>query len=936
MTADVLDVDLAAAPQAPGSLLDDALALHAAGLCVLPAAEDGSKRPAVDWKQYQHERPDESQLRRWFGGTRAGLGIVCGKVSGGVELTEVEGAAVHAGALVDLAELVDESGETELWRRVTVDGYAVMSPSGGLHLLYRLADAEVPGNTKLAATAEHVTLAETRGEGGWVVTAPSAGTVHPTGRAWRVAAGSPATIPTITADERARLHRLVRSLDQRPVPAPPAPASPFAPLSRAGAGDGISPGDDYTARAEWRDVLAGWRLVFTRGAVGYWRRPGKSTGISATTGYGGSDLLYVFSSSTEFEPERSYDRFGAYAVLHHSGDFPAAAAALRAKGYGGQPAEQPVTAEQPAVASPPTPLTKAPTPPAFPVSQLGGWVADMVGAVAEATQTDAGMAGTLALGALAAAAGGRAEVRVRAGWREPVNLYVVAAAAPGTRKSAVFRELMDPLRVAERNLVDKAAAAVREASTQRDVARHAAEAATRKAGTTADKAKRDELLAEAITAQDAADAITVPPLPRLLADDVTPEAMTSLLAEHGGRLAVASAEGGIFGTFAGRYSKAPNIDAALKGHAGDTLRVDRKGRPPEYVENPALTMALTVQPSVLEAIGRVGEFAGRGLLARFLYALPVSTVGRRTVGADPVPVPVRDRYTDNLRALAENLAGSTDPKVLTLSPAAAELHLAAEHDLEPRLGATGDLAGIVEWASKYLGAVARIAGLLHLAEHGAAGHRQPIGEATMRAALAIGDYYLAHALAVFDLMGADRSLDAARAVLGHLHARGTTETTVRDLFTGLPRSRFPKSADVAAALDVLEDYGWVTRLPPPEQTGPGRPASPRYEVRPPDAAQSAQSAIPLRSLGSADSADNAAMNRAGRSPEGGPAATKATAPANCGHPPEQRAANGKCARCIAKKHSRMSTTVTRVCRECRNALDPIHDDDIHPECAEAA
>lgn len=316
------------------TLLDDALALHAAGLCVLPAAEDGSKRPAVDWKQYQHERPDEAQLRRWFGGTRAGLGIVCGKVSGGVELTEVEGAAVKAGALVDLAELVDQAGETELWRRVTVDGYAVMSPSGGLHLLYRLAGAEVPGNTKLAATAEHVTLAETRGEGGWVVTAPSAGTVHPTGRAWRVAAGTPAAIPTITADERARLHRLVRSLDQRPVPAPPAPASPFAPLSRAGAGDGISPGDDYNNRAEWSDVLDGWRLVFTRGPVGYWRRPGKSTGISATTGYGEGDWLYPFTSSTELEPERTYTKFGAYAALHHGGDHAAAAKALQAQNYG--------------------------------------------------------------------------------------------------------------------------------------------------------------------------------------------------------------------------------------------------------------------------------------------------------------------------------------------------------------------------------------------------------------------------------------------------------------------------------------------------------------------------------------------------------------------------------------------------------------------------
>jgi len=527
------------------------------------------------------------------------------------------------------------------------------------------------------------------------------------------------------------------------------------------------------------------------------------------------------------------------------------------------PGFTPPAPDNPLFPEPPAPLSKVPVPPAFPTGVLVGWAGQMVEAVAEATQTDPGMAGTLVLGALAAAAGGRAEVEVRSGWREPTNLYAVVAAAPGTRKSAVFREVMDPLRTAERTLVDTISAEILEATTQREVARHAAEAATRKAGA-ADKGQRNELLSEAITAKEAAEAITVPPTPRLLADDVTPEAMTSLLAEHGGRLAVISAEGGIFDVLAGRYSKTPNIDAALKGHAGDTLRVDRKNRPPEYIEHPALTMALAVQPSVLEAIGRVGEFTGRGLLARFLYALPVSTVGRRKVGAAPVPVAVRQRYTERLQRLAEDLAPWADPMVLTLTPAAAELHLAAEHRLEPRLAPAGDLGSIVEWASKFLGAVARIAALLHLAEHGAAGARRPIDEATMRAALTVGDYYLAHALAVFDLMGADHSFDAARVVLEHLHGRETTETTVRDLFTALSRSRFPKVVDVAAALDVLEECGWVARLPQPKHVGPGRPPSPRYRVHPPTtAAESAQSAEYSGKRGFADCADSAATNLQG-------------------------------------------------------------------------
>jgi hypothetical protein len=52
---------------------------------------------------------------------------------------------------------------------------------------------------------------------------------------------------------------------------------------------------------------------------------GEGRGISATTNHAGSDLLYVFSSSTTFESDRAYDKFATYAVLNHPGDFAVAA-----------------------------------------------------------------------------------------------------------------------------------------------------------------------------------------------------------------------------------------------------------------------------------------------------------------------------------------------------------------------------------------------------------------------------------------------------------------------------------------------------------------------------------------------------------------------------------------------------------------------------------
>src|SRR5207249_3530845 len=57
-------------------------------------------------------------------------------------------------------------------------------------------------------------------------------------------------------------------------------------------------------------------------------------GVSATTNHAGNDWLWVFTSSTSFDANRSYDKFGAYAVLNHAGDLAAAARALSEQGYG--------------------------------------------------------------------------------------------------------------------------------------------------------------------------------------------------------------------------------------------------------------------------------------------------------------------------------------------------------------------------------------------------------------------------------------------------------------------------------------------------------------------------------------------------------------------------------------------------------------------------
>jgi replicative DNA helicase len=489
----------------------------------------------------------------------------------------------------------------------------------------------------------------------------------------------------------------------------------------------------------------------------------------------------------------------------------------------------------------PTPLGVGGTLPAFPVQVLPAWLGQYVTAVATATQTPPDLGGMLALATLAAVAASAVEIQPRPGWREPLCLFIAIGMDAGARKSGVFTALTRPLADYERDQATAALPAITEQATLRRIAEQAA-AHAEQAASKAPPDQAEAKQAEAIGRAAEAATLVVPPVPRWLVDDATPEALASLLAAHG-RIALLSPEGDVFDQMAGRYNKdaGPNLGVYLKGHAGDLLKVDRRGRAPEYVERPCLTIGLTVQPEVLRGLAERPGFRGRGLLARFLYSLPTSLVGRRQPGAPPVPQALADRYAIELQTLAASLTtpatlAGDGPTVLTLDPAAEGLLLGFERDLEPRLAAaTGDLAHLAGWAAKLTGATCRIAGLLHLATHLRDGWARPITAGTLSCAIRLAGYLVEHALATFDLMGADPRTDDARWLLDWITRTGREQFTRRDAHMAAPRGRFRKAADLNPPLTLLEEHGYLRRVDPEPSRDPhgrGRPPSPRFLVNP--------------------------------------------------------------------------------------------------------
>ena len=190
-------------------------------------------------------------------------------------------------------------------------------------------------------------------------------------------------------------------------------------------------------------------------------------------------------------------------------------------------------------------------------------------------------------------------------------------------------------------------------------------------------------------------------------------------------------------------------------------------------------------------------------------------VGYRKTGTPPVPEGVRQRYDTSLRTFAASFDRLAEPVTLHLGSEASALFEAERAEIEPRRRPDADVGHIQGWSSKLDGAVVRIAGLLHLAETFTSGWDTAISAPTMAAALEVGNYVIDHAVAAFDLMGADPRLEAARRIGRWIVATHQATFTQREAFRALRgQTMFATVERLAAGLAVLGDHGWVRQLVP--------------------------------------------------------------------------------------------------------------------------
>lgn len=286
---------------------------------------DANKRAIVPWNEYQKRLPTNNELISQKLNYRAyGIAVICGAVSGGLEIVDVD-------CKYDLTGSLFEDFLNEITDGIKDKLYIVKTVNGGYHLYYYCSI--ISGNLKLARrpTTEQEqkdnphdkvrVLIETRGEGGYAVAPPT--------ECYDIVGA--AEIPTITPEQRETIITAARSFNQLHLEVNTHPHSYNDNYT-------VSPFEDYNQRGaeDMINVLKshGWKEVRRNAEKVVFLRPGNTDSKSSGDYNFKLNWFSVFTTSSEFEPNKAYKPAAVFCKLECKDDWKECARRLSLMGYG--------------------------------------------------------------------------------------------------------------------------------------------------------------------------------------------------------------------------------------------------------------------------------------------------------------------------------------------------------------------------------------------------------------------------------------------------------------------------------------------------------------------------------------------------------------------------------------------------------------------------
>ena len=294
------------------------------GISIIPVRDkpqsfNGREYPiksAYPWKRFQTEIISKEELMYLMAEKydTIGYGIVAGKVSGNLEVIDVDvknWQGIDAMLFSDLKAIYPHIFDK---LRIT------QTPSKGFHIFYKILDHEPEGNRKFAWKEDAKEAAiESRGSNGYVVAASQMG--------YKVVKDKP--IPTITWTERCSIIAICEGYNQKKKIVSITPTNITSDYYTE------NPFDHYNSSPTAENVLTdnGWKVCGSNNRFIWYTRPEKSSGVSASFNRE-TRCYYIFTSSTQLEPSKGYKPASLLSILSHGNDKKRTYQYLVDNGYG--------------------------------------------------------------------------------------------------------------------------------------------------------------------------------------------------------------------------------------------------------------------------------------------------------------------------------------------------------------------------------------------------------------------------------------------------------------------------------------------------------------------------------------------------------------------------------------------------------------------------
>ena len=290
---------------------------HSQNINAIPVNQD--KKPACkSWGQWQTQPQTLEESQKHSNGSSAGIAVITGTASGGLESIDFDQMEVYQ-------EYLDAAHGTPMEAIINRirEGYEEQSPKG-IHWLYKISNAGEPfpaneewsyrgvGPNKNGVIGPKIAI-ETRGQGGYIVTAPSLNGKY------KLLSGSLDKIVTITMEERKQLKALAKQLDDK---------QDDDIYGKQINLDDAKPIDEWKQNKTWDEILTpdGFTKVSTKGNVTKWHNEGSENDVSAVSGIGGkskSDTFICFSSNKPswMPKDKTLSKFDYIMLRDYQGDF---------------------------------------------------------------------------------------------------------------------------------------------------------------------------------------------------------------------------------------------------------------------------------------------------------------------------------------------------------------------------------------------------------------------------------------------------------------------------------------------------------------------------------------------------------------------------------------------------------------------------------------